>query len=259
MFLLFPSSLYFTLQFGPLRISRAVDFLIPSSLILFFLLKDYLGINGVTKILSVSVFIFSNFVGFSRGVWLALAMTFFFYLVCQTSLRGVKLRRVQLVRVLLATSAILLGFYFSGFLDLVRDRILDFDLKSTSVGGRFDAYIDMLTYSFSNPGVLLFGSGLGSNLAGMQIPASSSPSFFLSFLYINGLPFFISLLFGYLYLCYIHFIDFKRYADLGSLFALLNLFCHFIILNIFPSVNHYPIFGYLAFISSINISERQRK
>ena len=258
MFWMFPTSLYFTLQFGPLRVSRAIDFLIPSSLVFYFVLKDHLKVNPLTKTLSFLVFALANFVGFSRGAWLALAATYVFYLVCRLSVGVTVLSGKKLLRVSALIVVTLLAFHFLGLLDMLLERVLDFDQKSSSVGGRFDSYRDMLTYTFSNMDVLVFGAGLGSNVPGMEVPASSSPSFFISFLYMNGLPFSLIFFSVYFYLGYLHFMDFKRHSDVYSALALLNLFCHFIILNIFPSVSHYPIFGYLAFISSITIKTRHR-
>ncbi len=260
MYTLLSDYLYFTLQLGPIRVSRALDFMILTGAMFLIYCKYYKYKSGMLSYVFLVVIILSNIVGFSRGVWLALLLVFTFDLTFKC-LQTIYLQRLEmrarLVMLSLFTviSVILLESYFN-ILGLFITRLVDLDYDTASIGGRFEAYYSLFLATFTNFETLLFGQGAGALMPGLSIPASSSPSFFATVLYVHGFPVFLLFVLGTVYLLHATFrISFKN-VTFGR-FPFYNLMAHVIVLNIFPTVNHFPILGFSVLISMVLLGARR--
>lgn len=255
MYLFFKSDLYFTLQLGPVRVSRALDFLIISGLLMLLYSNRSQGLHRLQYVLFVILLVFATSVGFSRGVWLALIIV----MILDISLRLAY--NIYRLRIELKVSTVLISLFASlliitiqsnyDILDLVYARLLDLDYDTASIGGRITAYLSLFIESFSNYDILLAGKGAGAYMPGLHIPASSSPSLFGTILYVHGLLIFALFSIALAVVTYRLFaISFRRQDQFGR-FPIYNFLAHIIILNIFPSVSHFPVLGFLTFVSFV--------
>ncbi|MDA7455175.1 hypothetical protein N8844_03870 [Planktomarina temperata] len=252
-YVLLKSELYFTLQLGPIRVSRALDFLIISGLLIVLYGSRHKRPNRLVYFLLLTLFVFANALGFSRGVWLALIIIIILDISIRTGYKFYRLRiAFKPVNIVILPSVILalalLQAYFPIF-NLVVARLMDLDYDTASIGGRITAYSSLFIESFSDFGILLAGKGAGAYMPGLHIPASSSPSFLGTILYVHGFVIFSLFCCILIMLAYrLAGISFTSHGQFGR-FPIYNLIAHFIILNIFPSVSHFPILGFVVFVS----------
>ena len=143
-------------------------------------------------------------------------------------------------------------------LEVVLIRLFQLDYNTVSIGGRFTAYLSLFTETFSDFGKLFFGSGAGAFMPGLKISASSSPSFLGTVLYVHGFPVFALVMTFFGIITYrLQKLSFKKNAPYGR-FPIYNIIAHILILNIFPTVNHFPILGFLVFISIVMLNAKEK-
>ena len=120
-------------------------------------------------------------IGFSRGVWLALGLVVFFEIIFGllyfSSKSRISLNVKRTTFVIIFALIFLLSSAVLPYFDLIFERILDFDTRSASIGGRINAYFSLVTATFRDVSGFLIGQGAGSSMPGLDIPASSSPNF----------------------------------------------------------------------------------
>lgn len=261
MFIFLREDLYFTLQIGFIRVSRVLDFQIMTGLI-------FVLYGGLRRQFSrfvfyslIALFAFANMVGFSRGVWLSLILVvlveFTFFLTTLHQHRRLKISFSYLgtlcVGFLIAVWAQITYSIFDPFIE----RMFDFDYNTASVGGRIEAYISLFVATFNDLGTFFVGQGAGAYMPGLRIPASSSPTFFGTVLYIYGVFVFSAFAIGVSTLLIMLFRSMRCEHSPYSKFVFFNFIAHLALLNIFPSVSHFPILGFLIFTSVVSMKKSE--
>jgi len=138
----------------------------------------------------------------------------------------------------------------------VSERLLSNDSSNygSSVYGRLEAMEVLFVEGVQFP-ELVFGHGLGSYFSNDALPTSSSSNYFLSLLHQLGLFQFTFLIFILIYLVKELFLilraartNFTKLLCSGLIGCLFSLF---IILNLFPSVLHFPLITFVASLYAI--------
>tara|TARA_A100001015_G_scaffold277154_1_gene336066 strand:- start:4055 stop:5248 length:1194 start_codon:yes stop_codon:yes gene_type:complete len=255
----FPLEFYFRLDFGGIYVPRAVDFVVPSLLLALMTSSSSIHKSKLTRNLGWIVAIVAVLIGFSRGVWLALAFVFFLYLMIGSSDRMAKVSGQKIFQVSVFTCLLFMGLYSSGVLDFVFQRLSINNAEESSFLGRISAYFGLLEATLSDLKVFVFGNGMGSYMPTKPVPVSSSPSLFLGFLFMNGIFLFSVFLFVLFYPLICFYLKYKKENDEFALYAMLLFVCQIVMLNIFPSVSHYPILGFMGLIAGMTLSRHRGK
>ena len=245
--------MYFRLDFGGAYVARVLDFITGLFLILMFVKPIKLSKTLLTSQLYWVVSLFAIVVGFSRAVWLSLFLTYMIYFFITGMKNGLRVSAKKIVAFLVFFIFCSIVLYVTGFYEYIEERFVLNNPDESSYTGRIEAYLSLLYATFSSVKIFLFGQGVGANMPGLDIPVSSSPSFFLSFLYTNGIVISLIFIFVLIYMAFILLNNFMMKKDMYSLYGFLLFVYFFIVLNIFPSVSHYPIFGYLGFIVGMSL------
>jgi hypothetical protein len=245
--------MYFRLDFGGAYVARVLDFITGLFLILMFVKPIKLSKTLLTSQLYWVVSLFAIVVGFSRAVWLSLFLTYMIYFFITGMKNGLRVSAKKIVAFLVLFIFCSIVLYVSGIYEYIEERFVLNNPDESSYTGRIEAYLSLLYGTFSSVKNLLFGQGIGANMPGLDIPVSSSPSFPLSFLYTNGIVISLIFILVLIYMAFILLNNFMMKKDMYSLYGFLLFIYFFIVLNIFPSVSHYPIFGYLGFIVGMSL------
>ena len=259
LWLSFPLEFYFRLDFGGIYVPRAVDFVVPSLFLALMASAASVHTSRLIRNVSWIVAIIVVLIGFSRAVWLALFLVYIVYLKLGASNSVFKVSRQKIIQLCILTISIFVILYSSGFLDFILQRLSINNADESSVNGRIIAYLSLLESTLSDPIVLIFGNGVGSYLPTLPIPVSSNPSLFLGFLYMNGIFALTVFLFALFYPMLRFYFKYKKDRDELSLYALLLFLSQVIMLNIFPSVSHYPILGFMGLIAGMTLSRHRNK
>jgi len=247
------SHMYFRLDFNGIYVARVLDFITGLLLILMFVKPIKLSKTYLIGMLYWIISLFAIVVGFSRAVWLGLSLTYIVYFFIIRMKYGLRVSAKNITLFLLFFIFLFFILYATGVYEYIGGRLVLNNPDESSYSGRIEAYLSLLYATFSDVKTFLFGQGVGANMPGLDIGVSSSPSLLLAFLYSNGVIISSIFIFTLIYMAFILLNNFMARKDIYSLYGFLLLVYFFIVLNIFPSVSHFPSFGYLGFIIGMSL------
>lgn len=259
MWLFVPKDMYFRLNLGGGYVARVLDFIVGLLLILIFSKTIDLSKSKIIHWFYLIITLFAVVIGFSRAVWLSLLFAYaayFFIIRLKFSFKFSAKRAAFYLLIFILLNVVL---YVTGLSHHIGDRLVLNNPDESSYSGRISAYLSLLHAIFSNVETFLVGRGAGVSMPGLDIPVSSSPSFLLGFLYTNGAILSLVFIFLMVYMAFNLLRNFMKRKDTYSLFGFLSFIYFFVLLNIFPSVSHFPSFGYLGFIVGISLMTNSKK